>query len=171
MEKRLTIKIREHHLNFKNTIQEWLSSNNCSVTNSIGTNITSEFLKFIYDTPSLELIETDFMRRKRVKNDPPLFERCTAKRADGVQCTRRKRDDNIYCGTHMKGTPHGIIDQTNMELQKINKIEVWVEDIKGINYYIDAAGNIYKPDDIISGIMNPKIISQWKKSETGKYYI
>jgi len=45
---------------------------------------------------------------------------------------QKKKDGNEYCGTHVKGTPHGIVD-TNNEI-KINtqKVEVWAQDIQGI---------------------------------------
>ena len=39
----------------------------------------------------------------------PSSERCMAKRANGEQCTRRKKQDSCYCGTHTKGTPHGTV--------------------------------------------------------------
>ena len=51
------------------------------------------------------------MKRKRVKNVVHLSDRCCAKRANGEQCTRRRKDTTTeYCGTHLKGTPHGICD-------------------------------------------------------------
>jgi len=171
MERRLSTKIREHELQFKNDIQKWFVENNCTVQSNTGTDLTSNFLKYIYDVDSFELTSDDFMRRKRVKNTAPYHERCLAKRADGLQCTRRKRDNGTYCGTHLKGTPHGVIDCGNFEPSTTSKIDVWVEDINGINYCIDEKCNVYDPADILHGVENPKIISQWSKTEEDKYKI
>ena len=171
MERRLAAKIRDNESSFKNSIKEWLDSNNCKVKQGDDADKTPEFLQFIYDFEPLKLSTTDFMRRKRVKNDAPYYERCTARRADGEQCTRRKRGDNIYCGTHMKGTPHGVIDNSCVCATTVKKINVWVEDIKGILYNIDSSGNVYDPDDIVSGKSNPKIIAQYIKSPQGEYSI
>ena len=44
-------------------------------------------------------------RNKKV----PSSEKCQAKRSNGIQCTRRKKQDSCYCGTHIKGTPHGTV--------------------------------------------------------------
>ena len=73
-----------------------------------------------------------------------------------------------YCGTHAKVTPHGIVD--NQEETKITsqKIEVWVQDIQGIVYYIDKFNNVYQAEDIVSKKMNPKIIA--KNVKTGDKY-
>jgi len=171
MERRLSTKIREHEQTFKNSIQAWFADNNCIVQKIGGGILTSDFLKYIYDSESLELTAEDFMRRKRIKNDAPYYERCVAKRADGEQCTRRKRTNNKFCGTHLKGTPHGVIDCGDSMQSTIDKIEVWVEDINGINYCIDEAKNVYDPSDILHGVENPKIISQWNKTDEGAYFI
>ena len=78
------------------------------------------------------------------------------------QCTRRKKNEN-YCGTHIKGIPHGNINSNNgkCEAQTSYKIEVCVKDINGIIYYIDKNGNIYQVEDIISNNKNPKIIGKY----------
>jgi hypothetical protein len=109
------------------------------------------------------------MKRKRVKNFVPIFDRCCAKRATSEQCTRRKKEGFEYCGTHIKGTPHGIIDTQDNEV-KVNtqKIEVWAQDIQGIIYYIDKFNNVYQAEDIVVNKVNPKIIAKYIK--TGEQY-
>ena len=47
---------------------------------------------------------------------------------------------------------------------KITKKTVWVQDIKGILYYIDDTGNVYEPQDIIKNKVNPKIIARYEKN-------
>jgi hypothetical protein len=121
-------------------------------------------MQYIYDYERLTFSKEDLQKRKRVKNFVPMFDRCCAKRANEEQCTRRKKDGNEYCGTHMKGTPHGIIDAQNEVKINYQKIEVWAQDIQGIIYYIDKNNNVYQAEDIISNKMNPKIIAKYVKN-------
>ena len=112
----------------------------------------------------------DFAKRKRVKNIVPTYERCSAKRANGEQCTRRKKDDtNAYCGTHCKGRPHGVINESTT-VATSRKIQVSAIDIKGIVYYLDDNGNVYDTEDILSNIKNPRVIAQYEK-DGDKYSI
>ena len=161
MERRLQKKLETHQLSFKDNIKEWVVVNLSNVDND---NI-SKLLTFIYDYPNLCLTKEDFQKRKRVKNTVPQFERCTAKRANGEQCTRRKKDGSCFCGTHIKGTPHGVVDDSNAPSQQVKKVEVWVQEIKGINYYIDSDKNVYLPEDIISNSKSPRVIGQWEKND------
>jgi len=46
------------------------------------------------------------LKRTRVKSSIPAHKRCSALRKDGEKCTRRRKDESIFCGTHIKGTPH-----------------------------------------------------------------
>ncbi len=117
-------------------------------------------ITYLYNYPILQFTKQDFSKRKRVKNIVPLSDRCNALRACGEQCTRRRKDGNIYCGTHIKGTPHGeISDQTNKQTHKTRK--VWAQEIKGIIYYIDNDNNVYKPNEILENKINPSIIAKY----------
>lgn len=77
---------------------------------------------------------------------------------------QKKKTECEFCGTHIKGTPHGLIDSTNDVKPSTHKIEVWAQDIKGIVYYIDNAFNVYQTEDIIMNKTNPKIISKYVKN-------
>jgi hypothetical protein len=71
----------------------------------------------------------------------------------------------------VKGTPHGSISN-EVSLQKPNtKVEVWVKDIKGINYYIDSDHNVYNPEDILANKFNPSVIAKWVKVTDDIYSI
>jgi len=97
--------------------------------------------------------------------------RCNAKRANGEQCTRKRRDDCEFCGTHYKGTPHGLINQADgaaAESQETVKLDVFAEEIGGIVYYIDKHRNVYKTDDVLQSKLNPSVIAKWEK--TGERY-
>jgi len=159
MEKRLNKKIELWISGFKDNIREKASQIGISKNDQ-----TNQLIQYIYDYDRLILGKEDFQKRKRVKNVVPFFDRCCAKRASNEQCTRRKKDGIEYCGTHMKGTPHGIIDNQNESKPNTQKIEVWAQDIQGIVYYIDKAYNVYQAEDIIVNKLNPKIIAKYIKN-------
>jgi len=164
MERRLNKKVESYITLFKDSIKE--KATQMGVINNEEVN---QLLHYIYDYDRLSFNKEDFMKRKRVKNFVPIFDRCCAKRATNEQCTRRKKEGFEYCGTHIKGTPHGIVDNQDNEV-KINtqKIEVWAQDIQGIIYYIDKFNNVYQAEDIVVNKINPKIIAKYIK--TGEQY-
>jgi hypothetical protein len=130
--------------------------------------LLASLVGFVYDYDRLTLCKEDFMKRKRIKNAVHLSDRCCAKRASCEQCTRRKKEGSEYCGTHLKGTPHGICEAGDNEKPLGQKIEVWVQDIQGIVYYIDKNYNVYQTEDIYTNKVNPKIIAKYTK--TGDNY-
>jgi len=160
MERRLNKKIELYVTAFKENIKDKISQLGLNNNEE-----TTKLLQYVYDYDRLAFNKEDFMKRKRVKNFVPIFDRCCAKRATNEQCTRRKKNGSEYCGTHMKGTPHGVIEQNNEEV-KLNtqKIEVWAQDIQGIIYYIDKFNNVYQAEDIIVNKVNPKIIAKYVKN-------
>tara|TARA_Y100000816_G_scaffold292505_1_gene288153 strand:- start:846 stop:1403 length:558 start_codon:yes stop_codon:yes gene_type:complete len=119
-------------------------------------------IQYIYNYATITLTDDDFKKRKRIKNTIPLEDRCCAYRANKQQCSRRKLDDNMYCGTHLKGQPHGTI--TDVSYQQKKTISVWSEDIKGILYYIDINGKVYDTEDILTNKPNPKVIAKYETS-------
>jgi len=164
MERRLNKKVELYISTFKDNIREKATQ--------LGLNIdetSTQLLQFIYDYDRLAFNKEDFQKRKRIKNFVPIYDRCCAKRANDERCTRRRKEGSEYCGTHMKGTPHGILDVQN-ETNKVStqKVEVWAQDIQGIVYYIDKFNNVYDTTDIIKNIITPKIIAKYVK--TGENY-
>jgi len=157
MEKRINHKIEHYITTFKDSIRD--------KTSQIG--IEEEkmntLLQYIYEYERLVIQKEDFSKRKRVKNVVPFFERCCAKRANNEQCTRRKKKEDQFCGTHIKNKPHGIMEENNENSSSISmqKIEVWTQDIQGILYYIDKYRNVYLAEDIILNKQNPKIIAKY----------
>jgi hypothetical protein len=163
MEKKINKRIESYISGFKDEL-----CNKLAGLDTGDESARNHLIKFIYEYDRLTLDKDDFVKRKRVKNVVPFFDRCCAKRANGEQCTRRKKESDEYCGTHMKGTPHGIIDSQNEVKDLTQKIEVWAQDIQGIVYYIDKNDNVYQSEDIISNKQNPKIIAKYVK--TGEIY-
>ena len=169
METRIKKKIDNHNVEFKKTIKNWFELNNCQVINSdTNANTTTEFLNFVYEYENLNLLTDDFKKRKRVKNIVPSCYRCNAKRANGEQCTRRRKDDHQFCGTHIKGVPHGIKDEINTQ-DEFTDLELFTKDINGILYYIDKFNNVYNPTDILSDSKQPEIIGKWEKNDLDEY--
>ena len=78
-------------------ISQHFPNNNCN-----------ELLNFINNYPTIIIEPTDLAKRKRVKNVVPLCDQCCALRANGEQySTRRRKDGEKFCGTHIEGTPNG----------------------------------------------------------------
>jgi hypothetical protein len=159
MDKRLNKKAESYITNFKDDIIE--KAKQLNLINNDGCN---HLIQYIYDYNRLAFSKEDFQKRKRVKNIVPIYDRCCAKRATGEQCTRRKKDGIEYCGTHIKGTPHGIVDNQVENKVTTQKIEVWAQDIQGIIYYVDNLNNVYLPEDIVINKINPKIIAKYVKT-------
>jgi hypothetical protein len=187
MERRVNKKIEDYIIGFKNEMAKKLQevANALQVTDVStrdelmraidNTKLHCNYMtSFVYNYEKLRLGKDDFMKRKRVKSVVPIYERCCAKRANGEQCTRRKKDGETYCGTHIKGTPHSIVDEVECETPttKNVKVDIWAQDIKGIIYYIDKAGNVYDTEDIMKIDKYPKrIIAKYHQDEAGKYSI
>jgi hypothetical protein len=159
MEKRLNKKAEVYVTSFKDDIREKSSQLGLMANAQV-----NQLLQYIYDYDRLCFTKEDFQKRKRVKNHVPIYDRCCAKRATDEQCTRRRKEGSEYCGTHMKGTPHGIVDNQEEPKNNTQKVEVWVQEIQGIAYYIDKNSNVYQAEDIVSNTMNPKIIAKYVKN-------
>ena len=162
MEQRFKEKIGSYSFDFKQNIEKWLKTHNAEITATEKS--TNDFLEFISDYPPLVINKNDFQKRTRTKNNIPNYERCCALRLNGERCTRKKRVGNEYCGTHIKGTPHGIVDLQNDTKNTTQKVEVYAQDIQGIVYYIDKNNNVYQAEDIISNKVNPKVIAKYVKN-------
>jgi hypothetical protein len=160
MERRLNKKAETYISTFKDNIRE--KATQLGLLKDLPQ--TNTLLQYIYDYERLTFDKEDFQKRKRVKNFVPHFDRCIAKRASCEQCTRRKKEGHEYCGTHIKGTPHGVVDAQNETKVNTQKVEVWVQEIQGIVYYIDKSNNVYQAEDIMLNKVNPKIIAKYVKN-------
>ena len=164
MERRINKKIENYISDFKEHIRQQ------ALKTSSDEHALHNLVQYICDYERLILSKEDFMKRKRVKNVVHLSDRCCAKRANGEQCTRRRKDDTTeFCGTHLKGTPHGVCDLNEDAKPQGQKIEVWAQDIQGIIYYIDKSSNVYQVEDIMQSKVNPKVIAKYIK--VGETYI
>lgn len=158
MEKNINKRIETYTTSFKDAIREKIASLDFAEKQKI-----NEILEFIYDYDRLCLSKDDFVKRKRTKNCIPSENRCTAKRANGEQCTRQRKENCEFCGTHSKGVPHGSM-AANADNPSQQKLEVFAEEIRGIVYYIDKYNNVYKTEDILANKQNPEIIAKSEKN-------
>jgi hypothetical protein len=175
MERRINARIDAYLIAFKNDISALFEAvrqkhDHTATPSELIHKDYAEIMAFIYSADKLKLSKEDFMKRKRIKNMVPVYDRCHAKRANGEQCTRRKKDGCACCGTHTKGIPHGMFDILEPATTSI-KVDTWVQDIKGIMYHIDSLGNVYDPEDIVANTVNPHVIAKYVKNAKGEYSI
>jgi hypothetical protein len=162
MEKRINEQLKQYLSKFKDDIRDKIVALGLGEPDKV-----NELLEYVYEYNRLSFEKEDFMKRRRVKNSVPIENRCNAKRANGEQCTRKRKEDCEFCGTHYKGTPHGVTTHdANKDGSLSNEaiaLEVFAEEISGIVYYIDKFKNVYKTDDVLQSKMNPDIIAKWEK--------
>lgn len=156
MEKRLNHKVEDYITSFKNGIRDKIKELNINDAKK-----AAMLMEYIYDYDRLTLEKDDFVKRKRVKNSIPELNRCVAKRANGEQCTRRRKEDCEFCGTHSKGTPHGLVQDMMSSTEYNQEMEVFAQEIKGIVYYLDKFNNVYNTEDVMAGKEDPRIVAKY----------
>ena len=105
-------------------------------------------ISYIINYKTLSLQKEDFNKRKRNKNVVNDCEKCKAKRSNGEQCSRRRRDGFDFCGTHCKGTPYGVVGDEDSVVTK-KKCELIGEDIDGIITYKDKNGTVFEMERLL----------------------
>jgi len=158
MEKRINKKIETYVTSFKDDIRKKITELAFDEKQKL-----NDLLEYIYDYERLSVIKDDLIKRKRIKNSIPNSNRCSAKRANDEQCTRRRKEGCEFCGTHAKGTPHGLMQTATSNEMVSHKLEVVAEEIFGIIYYVDKFNNVYKTEDIMDGKQNPQIIAKYER--------
>lgn len=146
MENRIKKKVTSYINKFKDDIVTEMNGLQLNVDGN--TEKVQKLAHYITTYSRLNLLDDDFSKRKRVKNHVPQYDRCTARRADGCQCTRRKKDGDDYCGTHLKGTPHGEITQNEGDKKK--KVELTIINNKGISHYVDSTGKQFSAEMVMN---------------------
>lgn len=145
MQSRIEKKIASHIHKFADLIKCELQKKDCS---------TEAICELIDNYHPLHLLPDDFNKRKRNKNQISQEARCCANRGNGEQCTRRRRDGILFCGTHQKGHPHGTINsplEDDNEPHGPSKMTVFTKDEDGIIVYEDKDGVKYDPEAVLKG--------------------
>tara|TARA_B000000557_G_C20621888_1_gene378430 strand:- start:54 stop:548 length:495 start_codon:yes stop_codon:yes gene_type:complete len=154
MEKKIQNHIDAYMIKFKESVRDILLSNESEGINTK--------LEKIFELDGCIIDVNSFIRKKRARNIISDAERCCAYKAAQDRCTRKKRDGCNVCGTHLKGTPHGMIDMDNQNVSS-KKIEIFTLDIGGIIYYVDNEQNVYASNEIMNGKTNPTKIGKYKE--------
>ena len=153
MENKINKKVETYIEDFREALRDKI------VNLNVDKEMQATLLETLYSIKTLQLNKEDFMKRKRIVSTIPVVERCTAKKANGEQCTRKKKEGYCFCGTHDKYQPHGVVNILSNEKTK-KKITLTIVDINGINYYIDEEYNVYNTAHILSNNNNPEIIAK-----------
>jgi len=155
MEKIINKRVEEYSNSFIEKMKEKINSLNIYETDKI-----NKFIDFIDNYNSLVFEKGDLIKPKRVKVEIDTAIRCTAKRINGEQCTRRKKNDCDYCGTHHKTLPFGVFDGDKSSGETMLDIDVFTKEIQGIVYHMDKLLNVYNTEDILGEKINPQIIGK-----------
>ena len=80
---------------------------------------------------------------------------CQARKQDGLQCSRRRKKGELYCGKHIHNRPYGRYDN-KPDIANKDKIKVKNITIEDIEYFIDNNNILYSisGDKIIGRLMN-----------------
>lgn len=154
MEKRLNTKLENYVSAFKREIVQQIQSGLSD----------DDLIQYVMEYQGITLEDTDFLKRKRSNNIVPVCEKCTAKRMNDTQCTRRKQGGTEFCGTHIKGTPYGVMEPSTTS-PTIKQVEIFQQEINGILYYIDNEHRVYSMEDVLSNKTNPKVIASYLLTE------
>jgi len=162
--------IETYVVQFKHELQQKINELEIVTSQSSDSDRTKirELMEYIYEYPKLSLTkkETNTKDQSSTSFQQDLF--CIAKRSDGIQCTRKKKKNCDYCGTHAK------LENTNstkLSIPQTKKMDVSAEEINGIIYYIDTYDNVYHTEDILEGKENPRIIAKAMKNMDNSYLI
>jgi len=170
----------EYIIQFKNDIQSKILE--LEVIHSASTEAERdkirELMEYIYEYPKVVINKQPHAKpcangklpsTSQAKLEPDQI--CIAKRSDGQQCTRKKKKNCDFCGTHAKIVQMQAEKQTTSDAVAVHKMEISAEDIHGIIYYIDKYNNVYHTEDVMEGVENPRIIAKATKHGNNSYTI
>ena len=139
MEKQINKQIEQYIIKFKDDIRKKITETDFDEKNKM-----NDLIEYVYEYSKLQLEKEDVIKRKRVKNAIPNANRCIGKLANDERCTRRRKKDSDFCGTHIKGTPNGFIQLDAIGECNLKSIEVSAREYSGIVYYVDQYNKVYK---------------------------
>ena len=110
-----------------------------------------------YKLPETEVLNKYLNKNNKTFSCKKKCNRCMARKQDGDQCTRKRKNNIDYCGKHLKNRKYGRIDDitqiTDGLINNDNLIITWVEEFNGKKYLIDDNNIVYSYD-----INSPEII-------------
>lgn len=129
-----------------------------AISGGVSRELASEL---VGNSSPMVLTAEHFACRQRQKNPVPWYDRCGALKAGGGRCTRRRQETSLFCGTHVKGQPHGCVDATGDA--PTARVTVSSEEVRGILHWFDEAGNVYSQEDVYANIPNPRVIARYTR--------
>lgn len=162
MEKRINSLLEKYLIKFKDDMKQKVTDLDFEEKGKM-----NEFIEFVYEYERLLFSKDNFVKRKRVQNNIPNENRCIAKKSCNEQCTRRRKEDSEYCGTHYKHAMNGELQNTILN----KKMDVIAKEMEGIVYYVDEFKNVYRTEDILNDVENPKIVAKYELLACGKSVI
>ena len=157
---------------FKEDILKFISNNQYLIKNK-EEDITNIFIKYIKNYSIGDVIVAKDPIANSTLSDITNSDICIAKISQGIRCSRKHKKGNVYCGTHIKRQPTGVFEEVvrPVRVKMEKKVDIWVQLIRGINYYIDENNNVYNPEHILSLNKNPSVIYKWKLNDATDYEI
>lgn len=160
MSKKLHLTLKENSKKFNTGLINKLSSLHIDDTT------ISEITNYIATQDLICYEKDEIEKSRRIKKTISSNEQCNAIRIDGNRCTRRKKFDSSFCGTHLncQFPMEEFIPPIDAICPIIDKI-VSAIDVHGIIYYIDQDLIVYKTEDVLKGVIDPKIIGHALKKD------
>jgi hypothetical protein len=162
MDKRINSLLEKYLVGFKDQIKKKVAELGFEEKSK-----TNDLLEFVYEFERLVFTKDDFIKRKRVQNTIPVDNRCIATKSGGERCTRRRKDGCEFCGTHSKN----ILNDTEQKPEGSKNMDVFAKEMEGIVYYVDTFQNVYRTEDILNEIHNPKIVARYDVLTGGRCVI
>jgi len=162
MDKRINTQLEKYLVGFKDQIKKKVAELGFEEKAK-----TNDLLEFVYEFERLVFTKDDFAKRKRVQNTIPVDNRCIATKSGGERCTRRRKDGCEYCGTHSKN----MSNESDKSGEGTKKMEVFAKEMEGIVYYVDEFHNVYRTEDILNEVENPKVVATYTEMTGGRFVI
>lgn len=162
MDKRINTQLEKYLVGFKDQIKKKVTELGFEEKSK-----TNELLEFVYEFERLVFTKDDFAKRKRIQNTIPVDNRCIATKSGGERCTRRRKEECEYCGTHSKN----ISNNPDQKADSTKKMEVFAKEMEGIVYFVDHFNNVYRAEDIMNEVENPKIVATYEVLANGRCVI
>lgn len=166
MEKRLNTQVETYIIQLKDSIKKKIAELEFSEKSKV-----NDLLEYLFEYNRLTFSKDDFAKRKRIQNTIPIENRCNAMKSSNERCTRRRKNESEFCGTHTKNTPHGEFENGQCAPCSKKSVEVVAREINGIVYYVDESNNIYRTEDILNEKENPQVIAKMQIADSGTAFI
>ena len=127
---------------------------------SVNYNINIDTLVQKYCEPNLSISDLALPIKKKKRKKNRILDKnelCMAKKADGHQCTRRRKDGKEYCGKHMNNLKFGRIDDDDKYNDTSKYIKTTQEKIDGVDYLVDSNNVVYSFDKNNPTIIGSKV--------------